>query len=331
MNASTRAQSARRAWTAGRRLAFRTLAGVPAGLGWVVVAGGPQPSLLTLPRALSPGVLSPLAIALALAVAGAISLRQRHRDEARVLSEAEGGRAEAERRTRTDALTGLYNRRHVLDAVTAELARCERTGIPPSVLMLDLDHFQRINAAYGHAAGDRVLSEVAGRLQGRLRGYDVLGRWGGEEFIVLAPGVPDDATLRSLAEQIRRLIGTLPFASGKEALLPVTVSIGAVRASEALRSVEGLIDCAGRALAAAKRHGRNRAQLFADLTRCRICARGRSPSPPPGACTRARVGRALGTAARRRRARVRSCGRDCPAHARRRGRDASLQARRTVT
>ena len=132
--------------------------------------------------------------------------------------------------------------------------------------MLDLDHFQRINDVYGHAAGDRVLSEVAGRLQGRLRGYDVLGRWGGEEFIVLAPGVPDDETLRRLAEQIRRLVGTLPFAVDHDALLPVTVSIGAVRAGEALRSVEGLIDCADRALAAAKRRGRDRVQLFADLT-----------------------------------------------------------------
>ena len=78
--------------------------------------------------------------------------------------------------------------------------------------MLDLDHFRRINDVYGHAVGDRVLSEIAARLQGRLRGYDVLGRWGGEEFIVLAPGVPDDEMLRRLAEQIRRLVGALPVA-----------------------------------------------------------------------------------------------------------------------
>jgi two-component system cell cycle response regulator len=154
----------------------------------------------------------------------------------------------------------------VVDAIAAELARSDRTGVPPSILMLDLDHFRRINTVYGHAAGDRVLSVVARRLQGRLRGYDVLGRWGGEEFIVLAPGVPDDTTLLRLAEQIRRLVGQLPVAIDEDTLLPVTVSVGAVRAGDALRSVEGLVDCANRALAAAKRLGRDRVQLFGDLT-----------------------------------------------------------------
>jgi diguanylate cyclase (GGDEF)-like protein len=132
--------------------------------------------------------------------------------------------------------------------------------------MLDLDNFWRIKDAYGHDIGDCVLGEVATRLRGRLRGYDVLGRWDGEVFIVLAPGVPDDETLRTLAEQIRRLVGSLPVAVDDETLLPVTVSLGAVRAGDALRSVEGLVDCAQRALAAAKRRGRDRVQLFGDLT-----------------------------------------------------------------
>jgi diguanylate cyclase (GGDEF)-like protein len=211
-------------------------------------------------------VLVLLAVAIALAAAGLVLLRQRQRGEAEALLAAEGRRAEAEQRTRMDSLTGLYNRRHVLDAIAAELARSNRTGVPPSVLLLDLDHFQRINEVYGHGVGDRVLEEVASRLQGRLRGYDVLGRWGGEEFIVLAPAVPDDETLRRLADQIRRLVGTLPIAVPGQPLLPVTVSVGAARAGDALRSVEGLVDCADRALAAAKRRGRDRVQLFGDLT-----------------------------------------------------------------
>jgi diguanylate cyclase (GGDEF)-like protein len=214
----------------------------------------------------SVGVLVLLSFAVALATAGVISLQQRRRGESQLLTAAEGGRAEAERRSRTDALTGLFNRRHVLDAVAAELARSDRGGLPPSVLMVDLDHCRRISDVYGRAVVDRVLGELAGRLQGRLRGYDVLGRWSGDEFIVLAPGVPDDETLRSLAEQIRRLAAVRPVAIDEEALLPVTVSVGAVRDGDALHSVEGLVDCAVRALAAAKRRGGDRVQLFGDLT-----------------------------------------------------------------
>jgi two-component system, cell cycle response regulator len=213
---------------------------------------------------LTVGAVLLLVLALALAAAGLVLLRQRSRGEALALNRDTP--AEAERRSRTDALTGLYNRRHMLDAVAAELARSDRTGAPPSVLMLELDNFASINDAYGRSVGDRVLSEIAGRLRARLRGYDVIGRWDGEAFIVLAPGVPDDETLRTLAEQIRRLVGSLPVAIDDEALLPVTASVGAVRAGDALRSVEGMVDCAKRALAAAKRRGRDRVHLFGDLT-----------------------------------------------------------------
>jgi diguanylate cyclase (GGDEF)-like protein len=224
-----------------------------------------QPSALAA-AGLSAGVVVLLVLALALAVAGLVLLRQRSHGEALALHQPGGGRAESERRTRTDALTGLFNRRHMVDAVAAELARSDRTGVPASVLMLDLDDFGLINEAYGHGVGDRVLGEVANRLRARLRGYDVLGRWDGEVFIVLAPGVPDDETLRTLAEQIRRLVGSLPIAIDEATLLPVTASVGAVRAGDALRTVEGLVDCANRALAAAKRRGRDRVQLFGDLT-----------------------------------------------------------------
>jgi diguanylate cyclase (GGDEF)-like protein len=215
---------------------------------------------------LSAGVVLLVAIAFALAVAGLVLLRQRSRGEAIALGRRGDVRADAERHTRHDALTRLYDRRHMLDAVAAELARSDRTGVPPSVLVLDVDDFRRINAGYGQDVGDRVLSELAGRLRARLRGYDVLGRWDAETFIVLAPGVPDDGALRALAAQIRRLVRSLPVAIDDDTLLPVTICVGAARAGDALRSVEGLVDCATRALAAAKRRGRDRVQLFADLT-----------------------------------------------------------------
>jgi two-component system cell cycle response regulator len=215
---------------------------------------------------LSLAVVVLLALALALAVAGLVLLRQRSRAEVVLPSHPTAMPAERERPERHDAPTGFYDRRHLLDAIGAELARADRTGVPPSVLVLDLDNFRRINDGYGHDIGDRVLREVAGRLRARLRGYDVIGRWDGEAFIVLAPGVPDDDTLRTLAEQIRRLVSSLPVAVDDETLLPVTVSVGAVRAGDALRSVEGLVDSGKRALAAAKRRGRDRVQLFGDLT-----------------------------------------------------------------
>jgi diguanylate cyclase (GGDEF)-like protein len=250
---------------AGSRLSYHALTGVPAGLGWVIVAAGPQPSLLAA-AGLSLGVAVLLAFSLALAITGLISLQQRRHRDARMLNAAEGHRAEAERLSRTDALTGLYNRRHMVDAIAAELARSERTGVPPSVLMLDIDNFRRINEGYGRDVGDRLLSEISRRLRGRLRGYDVVGRWDGEAFVALMPGIPDDDTLRSVADQIRRLVRALPVAVDDRTLLPVTVWVGAARAGDALRSVEGLVDCAHRALAAAKRRGRDRVQLFCDLT-----------------------------------------------------------------
>ncbi len=287
----------------GSRLSYHALAGVPAGLGWVIVAAGPQPPLLAA-AGLSLGVAVLLAFSLALAIAGLISLQQRRRRDARALSAAEGRRAEAERRSRTDALTGLYNRRHMLDAIAAELARSERTGVPPSVLMLDIDNLRRINEGYGHDVGDLVLSEIARRLRGRLRGYDVLGRWDGEAFVALMPGIPDDDTLRSLAEQIRRLVGALPVAVDDRTLLPVTVSVGAARAGNALRSVEGLVDCAHRALAAAQAprprpravvlrpHGRGSRRRGArdDPACARACAVVERASRPAGRRRRARLG-----------------------------------------
>ena len=181
-------------------------------------------------------------------------------------------REELERRSRTDALTGLYNRRHVVDALMAELERARRDGRLPGVLMIDLDQFKAVNDVYGHAAGDAVLRAVARRLQAGVRRYDVVGRWGGEEFCVVVPGVGSDRALRRVAETVRKAIADTPVPLPDGRLLRVTASAGCALATDGLWSVESIVDAADRALYAAKRAGRNRTRLVTELTAEEIAA-----------------------------------------------------------
>ena len=249
--------------TDGHRLAYRRLSG-GTGASWLIVASVPVASVLTTNIPIGPLLL--VAGAVALSLVGMLMRKRARREHALALVLAQEARAEAERRSLTDALTQLFNRRHMVDAISAELSRAGRGGPAPIVLLLDVDHFKRINDIYGHGAGDEVLVEVADRLRSRMRGYDVIGRWGGEEFIVLVPGVGDDETFFQVAEDVRRLIGSVPFTVTGDTTIPVTVSIGAARASESLRTAEAIVDAADRALYAAKRRGRDRTQLFGDLT-----------------------------------------------------------------
>jgi diguanylate cyclase (GGDEF)-like protein len=171
---------------------------------------------------------------------------------------------EAELRSRTDSLTGVFNRRHFHEVLAAELARAERDRSTPGVLVVDIDHFKRINDSFGHQVGDEVLVEVANRISMVLRSYDSIARWGGEEFVVLAPAVPEEAVLGRVGEQLRRAIGNRPIlAAGRE--VAVTASVGAARAGAHLKEPDELIDAADQALYVAKRRGRNRVCLFADV------------------------------------------------------------------
>lgn len=153
-----------------------------------------------------------------------------------------------------DSLTGLLNRGSILDALECELARARREENPVTVLLVDLDRFKQINDTAGHLAGDTVLREAARRMKRALRRCDSLGRYGGEEFLIVLPGVGgDDAVER--AECIRQALCAVPFDVG-DALLPVTCSIGVCYAT-GHTDAGGLIRGADLAMYRAKESGRN--------------------------------------------------------------------------
>ncbi len=174
-------------------------------------------------------------------------------------------RDEAQRRSRVDALTEVYNRAHFVEELTRELERASRENETPAVVMLDLDYFKRVNDTFLHAGGDIVLREVARRIASAVRGYDTVARWGGEEFVVLLPKVRDDDTLRHVAEKLRLAISAQPIPFGDD-VLAVTASAGAARAGIGRFTAEALVDAADRALYSAKRRGRDRLRLYGELT-----------------------------------------------------------------
>jgi diguanylate cyclase (GGDEF)-like protein len=156
-----------------------------------------------------------------------------------------------------DALTGLWNRRAILEILERELSRSSREGRPVGVILADLDYFKAINDEHGHLAGDRVLAETGKRMVAALRPYDGIGRFGGEEFLMVLPGC-DAGVTRILAERLRRRVaGRSVEVDGKE--LAVTLSLG-VSAWESgrLDNVAGLLRVADEALYRAKADGRNR-------------------------------------------------------------------------
>jgi diguanylate cyclase (GGDEF)-like protein len=160
----------------------------------------------------------------------------------------------------TDSLTGLANRRSILDTLGRELERCRRSGASCSVAYMDLDHFKRVNDAHGHAAGDAVLKEAAGRMRSTLRPYDLVGRFGGEEFVIVLPGC-EEAGARAAAERLRAAIAATPMSAG-EVDLTVTCSLG-VASGTARRGWDRdrLLSAADSALYRAKSAGRNRVEL----------------------------------------------------------------------
>jgi diguanylate cyclase (GGDEF)-like protein len=171
-----------------------------------------------------------------------------------------------------DALTGAWNRAAAFDALRREAARVERGAPPFSVLLVDLDHFKRINDTYGHPVGDAVLKEAVRRFEACLRPYDTLARYGGEEFLVVLPDC-GHADARDVAERLRRALATEPVSvDGRR--LEVTCSLGA-GTSRPDPDVAALIERTDKALYRAKAGGRNRTESAPDGSI--------APSPPAGA------------------------------------------------
>jgi diguanylate cyclase (GGDEF)-like protein len=154
-----------------------------------------------------------------------------------------------------DSLTGLPNRRHTVQQATEALERSARAGEPLTIALIDLDHFKAINDLYGHACGDRVLREFARLSRGTVRGSDVFGRWGGEEFLLAMPGATLDVAL-AVVERLRALALTIGL-PGSDASLRVSLSAGLAVNEAQANTLDALVARADVALYRAKHDGRN--------------------------------------------------------------------------
>jgi diguanylate cyclase (GGDEF)-like protein len=158
-----------------------------------------------------------------------------------------------------DSLTGIANRRHFMAACESLLELCRRNENPVSIIMLDIDHFKNINDNYGHLSGDMVLCQVSDILKDSVRKSDFLGRYGGEEFVIILPKTgPDDAL--QVAEKIRRIIESSPIKINADVTLNITLSAGVSGSNAATQGIllQDILKWADDALYQAKRSGRNR-------------------------------------------------------------------------
>ncbi len=161
-----------------------------------------------------------------------------------------------------DALTGVWNRSEILETLRRELERAARSKSATGLLMLDIDHFKKINDTHGHLTGDVVLKEVTQRIIHAVRGYDSVGRYGGEEFVIVLPGCTREQ-IEHGAERIRSAVDDSPIAAN-ESTVSVTVSIGAAVTTveqHGLISDTEMLAAADSALYRAKKIGRNRTVL----------------------------------------------------------------------
>ncbi len=157
----------------------------------------------------------------------------------------------------TDPLTGVANRRHLFSRLDMEIARANRFGTQVSILMIDIDHFKKLNDSAGHRAGDQTLRQVCDLLKSTIRRVDTLARYGGEEFVLVLPQVTKTEAVE-VADKLRRAIEEAPMEhrhvqpGGR-----ITISVGVANLPVDATTMDRLVDCADSALYASKRGGRN--------------------------------------------------------------------------
>ncbi|MCA1900316.1 MAG: diguanylate cyclase, partial [Chloroflexi bacterium] len=178
----------------------------------------------------------------------------------RQLTEA---RQQVEVLARHDGLTGLLNRRSIEECAEAEFKMTARKERPMSVILLDVDHFKNVNDQFGHAAGDQTLRQIAKTLKENLRDYDRVGRWGGEEFILILPDTELKDAVKA-AERLRTQIEQTEIPLENEKTISVRVSLGVACTIDGFPSLSKLIDAADQALYKAKQNGRNRVCVFGE-------------------------------------------------------------------
>jgi diguanylate cyclase (GGDEF)-like protein len=204
-------------------------------------AGGPEVSTWWLVRN---GVVTTVLCALVFPLCGYIITTWKKRE------------AELDALSKTDGLTGVANRRHVIELLEHELRQAHRYGRDLSLVMVDLDHFKRVNDDHGHIVGDRVLVAAVDAIRRSVRDSDVVGRYGGEEFLLLLPNT-DEPGAREVAERCRRLIG-----EARVGTISVTASLGVASYPGAeVDRADDLIHVADEALYRAKESGRDRVAL----------------------------------------------------------------------